>query len=85
MIARNDMDLNKPIHFAYNKKFLFVWEDEGLSKCESYFSNGGEVMPILDRQRRLIAIAWNRSPGITIGDFVISHNSPTFVPVPAMF
>jgi N-acetylneuraminate synthase len=79
MIAQNDMDLNKPIHFAYNKKFLFVWEDEGLSKCEAYFSNGGEVMPILDRQRRLIAIAWNRSPGITIGDFVISHNSPTFI------
>ncbi|OYD94321.1 acetylneuraminic acid synthetase [Nostoc sp. 'Peltigera membranacea cyanobiont' 213] len=79
IIAQNDMNLNQPLYLAYNKKFLFFWEDEDLSKCESYFSQGGEVIPILDHKRRLVAIVWNRSSGIFIGDFVINHNSPTFI------
>jgi sialic acid synthase SpsE/sugar phosphate isomerase/epimerase len=79
MISQKDIDLNKTVSSASNKNFTFAWEDEPFDKYLAYFSRGGEVVPILDRYRHLVAIAWKQSKSINIGKFTINSESPTFV------
>jgi N-acetylneuraminate synthase len=79
LIDRNDIDLNQPVSIASNKSFKFVWVDDAPEVIQSYFSENIQFVPVLDRYRRLVAIARQQPNSIKIGQFNIDNNSPTFI------
>jgi sialic acid synthase SpsE/sugar phosphate isomerase/epimerase len=79
LINRSDINLNQPVSIASNKSFKFAWVDDVPEVIQSYFSDNIQFVPILDRYRRLVAIAKQQPNSIKIGQFTIDDNSPTFI------
>lgn len=62
-----------------NTDFLSMSVDIDPAEIAAQFSDRISFIPLVDRQNHLLAIAWREKVEVTIGDFVIDENSPTFV------
>lgn len=79
LVQQNTIDLNQAVSKISNKNFKFAYFDDDSEKIQSYFSEQVEYIPLLDSQKHLVAIAIKQASEITIGNFVINNNSPTFI------
>jgi N-acetylneuraminate synthase len=79
LIQQDSTDLNQPVSVASNKHFKSAFIEEDPATIHSYFSQGIEFIPLLDKNNHLVAIAKQEPDGIKIGDFTIEENSPTFI------
>lgn len=79
LIQQESTDLNQPVSVASNKHFKSAFIEDDPATIHSYFSQGIEFIPLLDKNNHLVAIAKQEPDGIKIGDFTIEENSPTFI------
>ncbi|HIK06689.1 MAG TPA: N-acetylneuraminate synthase family protein [Trichormus sp. M33_DOE_039] len=79
LVQQDTINLNQPVSKISNKNYKYVDYTEDPAKIQSYFSNEIEFIPLLDKNRHLVAVACRKSEGIRIGDFIIDAKSPTFV------
>lgn len=79
LVNQNTIDLNQPVSKVANKNFKFASSQDDPEKIQSYFSDQVEFVPLLDRNRHLVAIARKRTDSLKIGKFSIDAESPTFV------
>lgn len=76
---QTDIDLNIPVADIVNRDFLFKRIDDDASDIETIFSSGINIVPLLDRSGRIVAISKNTEKGIAIGARIISEDSPCFI------
>lgn len=79
LTTQENIDLNRSVSEISNKQFTFAWQDDTPKHIESLFSERIEFVPLLDRQRRLVAVARRRGGAIEIDQFRIDDESPTFL------
>lgn len=79
LVSQNTIELNQPVSKISNKNFKFALVQDTPEKIQSYFSTQIEFIPLLDRDRHLVAIACKKQDGIQIGKFTINAESPAFV------
>ncbi|NCI49053.1 TIM barrel protein [Sediminibacterium roseum] len=79
LVNTTNWDLNQPVTIAGNKEFLSCQEDTAIEEIESLFSREINFIPIVDKRRRLTAIAINKMQDLIIGKFVIAENQPVFI------
>ena len=75
------IDLNQPLANVSKKEFVFAYEHESPEQIEARFCDWIDYIPIITRQRRVVAIARKRKSfdGVQIGSFSITDHSPTFI------
>lgn len=75
------IDLNQPLANVSKKEFVFAYEHDAPEQIEARFCDWIDYIPILTRQRRVVAIARKRKSfdGVQIGSFSITDHSPTFI------
>ncbi len=76
---QNTIDLNQPVCKISNKTFKFASFEDEPEKIQSYFSSEVEFIPLLDKNRHLVAIARKRPDVFQIGKFKIDAESPSFI------
>lgn len=79
LVNQKNIDLNQPVSLISNKNFIFARDDEEVDKIKSCFSSGIELVPLLDKNYHLVAIAKKYSNEIILGNFVLTTDSPTFI------
>jgi sialic acid synthase SpsE/sugar phosphate isomerase/epimerase len=79
LTAGNDVNLDVPVSLVSNKKFVSLPSDAAHEDIEKAFSEKVSMVPLVDRHRHLVAIAFRQLPEFKIGDFLIGANHPTFV------
>ena len=75
------IDLNQPLSNVSKKEFVFAYEYDSPAQIESRFCDWIDYIPLVTRQRRIVAIARKRKSfdGVQIGQFAITDQSPTFI------
>ena len=78
VITTKNINLNQSVSIISNKnfKFLFCGEEE---KAHSMITVQIPCLPILDSQKRLVAVAIKREEKITIGQYTVGDKSPVFI------
>ena len=81
LVQQQTIDLNQPVANIAKAEMTIAWEDEEPEQIQARFRHPINYIPLLNRQRRIVAIARQRrsSDGIQVGEFLISDSSPTFV------
>lgn len=79
LTSTQDFDLGKDVSEIMNLQVLSKKLNSPRAEIESVFSNAIDVIPLVDDYRRLVAIAFQREKGITIGKHTISEKSPAYV------
>lgn len=79
LVQQDTINLNQPVSKISNKSFKFASYTEEPAKIQSYFSNEIEFIPLLDKNRHLVAVARRKSDSIRIANFTIDAQSPTFI------
>lgn len=78
LMKEPQLDLNRPVESAMNRDFVSASADAAAEDIERLLSDRIRFVPLLDRQGRLVGIAFRRSAAIRIGDRVIADDRPTF-------
>ncbi|MCZ7545719.1 MAG: N-acetylneuraminate synthase family protein [Anaerolineae bacterium] len=78
LVRQQVLDLNQPLAAILNRDFIYAAEDDSPDRIRALLDKVNFV-PLLDNQRRLVAIARRRDRSIKIGPFVIDDDSPTFI------
>ncbi|MBN2500577.1 MAG: N-acetylneuraminate synthase family protein [Anaerolineales bacterium] len=75
------IDLGQPVSVILNRSFVRASTDDSPEEIEELLTDKILLVPVLDAQKRLKAVARHRKldEGIHIGDAVINQNSPTYV------
>lgn len=79
LVTQDTIDLNQPVSKITNKNYKYFDYTEDTNKIQSIFSNEIEFIPLLDKNRHLVAIAYLKADSIRIGNFTIEEKSPTFI------
>ncbi|PHV64205.1 N-acetylneuraminate synthase family protein [Cyanobacterium aponinum] len=79
LVTQDTIDLNQPVSKITNKNYKYFDYTEDTNKIQSVFSDEIEFIPLLDKNRHLVAIAYLKPDSIRIGDFTIDEKSSTFV------
>lgn len=80
LVSQSTIDLNQPISRATNKNFTFAYAADSPGKIEACFSTQVEFVPLLDANRRLVAVASKGSSGgLRIGTFLIEDHAPSLL------
>ncbi|WP_066117248.1 N-acetylneuraminate synthase family protein [Geminocystis sp. NIES-3709] len=79
LVQQDTIDLNQPVSKISNKNYKYLDYTEDPTKIQSSFSDRVEFIPLLDKNRHLVAIARSKSDDIRLGDFIINSESPAFI------
>lgn len=74
-----EFDLNLPVDSVMNRNFVARSVGEPQNQLAQYFDHKREIIPLLDEQGRIVALARKSATGFQIGDFLIADQSPTFI------
>ncbi|AHJ28660.1 N-acetylneuraminate synthase family protein [Nodularia spumigena CS-584] len=79
LVQQDTINLNQPVSKISNKNYKYIDYTEDPAKIQADFSKEIEFIPLLDKNRHLVAVACRKSAEIRIGNFIIDAQSPTFV------
>lgn len=80
LVSQSSIDLNQPISRAANRNFRFALISDSPARIETCLSQQIEFVPLLDANRRLVAVASKGSSGgLHIGKFQIDDREPSFL------
>lgn len=79
VVSQKDFDIQCPISLGLKKDFVYCKETDGPEAIQTLFSEGIAYIPILDEHNRLIAVATQETQKISVGNFMISDDSPCFI------
>lgn len=79
LVAQDSTRLDGPVSAAMNREFVSARENAPLERIEALLSERIKLVPLVDVQGRLVAVATRGRPVLRIGDVVVDDNAPTFV------
>ena len=79
ILNQKTIDLQRPVSDAVNTEFTYCRDDNQPNRIEAKFSRKVEFIPLVDDRMRLVAVASQRSPVFTLGNHIISSESPVFI------
>ncbi|MCI5193890.1 MAG: CBS domain-containing protein [Candidatus Electrothrix sp. AU1_5] len=79
ILGQKKIDLQTPVLATANLDFTYCRENEQSEEISRKFSNRVEFIPLLDERMRLKAVATQKNVTFSIGDHIISPESPVFV------
>jgi len=79
VVETQDIDLTRPVREIANSEFVYARDDENKKHIESLFSPKITSVPLIDKQGRLVAIAWRDDPTIRFGEREIRDNKEAFI------
>ena len=79
LIAQPDAGLTVPVSQVMNTSFKACSINDLHNEIENSFDRSIDVIPLIDKNCRLKAIAINQEDGIQIGSKVISNDHPVFI------
>ena len=79
ILGQKKIDLQTPVLATANLDFTYCRENERPENISRKFSSRVEFVPLLDERMRLKAVASQKNVTFSIGDQVISPESPVFV------
>jgi N-acetylneuraminate synthase len=79
LTAQKAIDLNQAVTLACNRDFSFAYQDEPAAEIGARFREGVDHIPVLDRQRRLVAVALRQARRFNVAGRELSAESPCFV------
>lgn len=81
VLNQTTFDLNRAVGEIANSSYRFANEGDSYDKINSILdqNRGIDFIPIVDAQKRLVALARQRRLGVNIDRFTISDDSPAFV------
>lgn len=74
-----EIDLQKPVREIANTRFVAARDTDPAPQIQAMFSSKISSVPVVDEAGRLTAIAWQDSPGLTIGKHLIRDDKPAFL------
>lgn len=79
LIGAGRVDLETPVSRVMNRSFIAVSADEDRSEIARRLNNQVIAVPIVDSNRRIVAVALQGSTDIWMGDRKIGQNEPSFI------
>jgi sialic acid synthase SpsE/sugar phosphate isomerase/epimerase len=79
LLANPGTSLSSPAVTVANRSFISARFGTGHQEIEPLFTDGVQLVPLLDDFNRLVAVARPRTRGIWIGDRRIDDHTPTFI------
>ncbi|MCI5197146.1 MAG: CBS domain-containing protein [Candidatus Electrothrix sp. AW5] len=79
ILDQKKIDLQTPVFAAANVDFTYCRDDEQPEEVNQKFSSRVEFIPLLDERMRLKAVASQKNVIFSIGDHVVSSESPVFI------
>jgi N-acetylneuraminate synthase len=79
LIGQDTIDLNQPVNSVSNKEYRFADANEDHEVIAGAFDERIHFIPLVDKQRHLVAVAWRQASAVHIGEFEIGPGSPCFV------
>jgi sialic acid synthase SpsE/sugar phosphate isomerase/epimerase/CBS domain-containing protein len=73
------IDLNTPVSKVYNTEYVFYHNDDPREQIAKMLGNRITIIPLVDRNHRVTAVALEREVGITIDGCTIDDESETFI------
>ncbi len=77
--SQDEIDLAKDVSIAMNENVSFCNVNDKREVIESQFSGVVDVIPLVDDNLKLVAVAFKNKTGIKIGEHVISEDGPVFI------
>jgi len=74
-----EIDLSVSVGEVANRDVKFVSADASPETIQALFSDAITVVPLVDRQQRLVGVALPGKPELDIGGRIVSATSPTYV------
>ena len=78
LTTTSEIDLERPVSTIINRDFVSAQVTEEPAKIAGKLSNRILLVPLIDANRRLVAVASADMPRLQIGDRTISDDDPTF-------
>lgn len=79
VVNTKEIDLQMPVHLIANKKYAYMHEDEESKKINNSLSSKITSIPLVNKNGRLISIAWRDEAILSFGDCVIGEDKPAFL------
>lgn len=79
VISSSEFDIDQPLYKIMNRDFQFAYETDAEIKIQSLLSGSIEFLPLLDTQRRCVALARRRREAMVIGDRKIGLGNPAYL------
>lgn len=79
LTSAHDFDLRREVGAIAHRNVTSCKITAAISEIEATFSHSIDLVPLVDDYQRLVAVAFKRERGITIGQHVISDTSPSFL------
>ncbi|MBU0728812.1 MAG: N-acetylneuraminate synthase family protein [Proteobacteria bacterium] len=79
VMQQEDISLSQKVEKAINRQCEYAYITDSPDAIKKRLSAKIEVIPLVDRQHRLVALARKREPNLFLGDFKLTEDSPVFV------
>jgi sialic acid synthase SpsE/sugar phosphate isomerase/epimerase len=79
IVEQKDVSLSQKVKKAINHKYEYAYITDSPDSIKKRLHGKIEVLPLVDRQHRLVAIAKKREPDLFLGNFKLTDDSPVFV------
>ena len=79
LVQQDKINLNIPISYIQNTSIKSLSIDSSAAIINKCFSEIIDVIPLLDSNKRVVAVALQSSKKFNIGRFEIGANNPTFI------
>lgn len=79
LMNQQNLDLNTPVLKIMNTNYISYSVEDAQYVIGKDFTSGLEVIPLIEKSGRLVAVAIRSAEGIQIGEFQISEEQPAFI------
>jgi sialic acid synthase SpsE/sugar phosphate isomerase/epimerase len=79
IVQQDSIDLNLPASKIHNTSVKSKSVNESINRIELCFTGIVEIIPLVDANNRVVAIAKKESSYFKIGDYKIGENNPAFI------
>ncbi|HIJ79504.1 MAG: N-acetylneuraminate synthase family protein [Desulfobulbaceae bacterium] len=79
IVQQDDVSLSQKVDKVINRKYDFAYITDSPDSIKKRLSKKIEVIPLVDKQHRLVALAKKREPDLLLGSNIINQNSSVFV------
>ncbi len=79
IVKQDNVSLSQKVEKVINRNCDFAHITDSAENIQKRLNTKIEVIPLVDKQHRLVALAKKRNPDLLIGNFKLSEVSPVFV------
>ena len=79
IVEQKDVSLSQKVENAINRNYEYAYITDSPEQIENRLGEKIAVIPLVDKQHRLIALAKKREPGLYLGEFKLAEDAPVFV------